>query len=241
MLVVQLADPTPYPPHHKIHPIPVVQLEVDLVIASLPSPGQDPYIVDPDVHPSPDEIDVSNFPKWSRGWYSNNSNNPHLAAQPEDIYTPIPPSLFGSSKNKTTFDPGNNYDPYSPYDVPPPFSSVGHDSSRNMLPWSTDPPEYGPPLNPILKEERMRMLEREFGSKGKKGKTRILVFSTMMESPKWGSVDEKGNLVTSGPKRRILFRVLQIVLAAGACVPAIYASLVGGFIPFPLYISDPLL
>jgi len=26
---------------------------------------QGPYIVDPDVHPSTDEVDVSNFPKWS--------------------------------------------------------------------------------------------------------------------------------------------------------------------------------
>jgi len=104
-----------------------------------------------------------------------------------------------------------------------------------------DPPEYGPPLNPILKEERMRMLEREFGSNGKKGKNRDTGFFDDDGMPKVGSVDEKGNIVTSGPKRRILFRVLQIILAAGACVPAIYASLVGGLYSLSVYISDSLL
>ena len=87
-----------------------------------------------------------------------------------------------------------------------------------------DPPEYGPPLNPILKEERLRMLEREFGSKGmNKG---VGIYDDDGK-PKVGSVDGKGNLVTSAPGRRIFVRVLEIVLAAGACIPAIYASLVG--------------
>lgn len=186
---------------------------------------QDPYIVDTDGYPSPDEIDISRFPKWSRGWYD--LNNSHVAAQPDDVYTPIPPSLFGSPKNKTTFDPGYTYHPYSPYDVPPPFSP---EPSRNLLPWSSDPPEYGPALNPILKEERIRMLEREFG----KNKDTDIFDDDV--KPKVGSVDEKGNLVTSGPKRRILFRVLEIILAVGACVPAIYASLVGDYSYFLSYI-----
>jgi len=96
-----------------------------------------------------------------------------------------------------------------------------------------DPPEYGPPLDPMLKEERMRMLEREFGKNGNKGRGREsgLVLDDNGE-PVVGTVNEKGNLVTSGPKRRILFRVLQIVLAAGACVPAIYAAVVSQYIHF---------
>ncbi len=91
-----------------------------------------------------------------------------------------------------------------------------------------DPPEYGTPLDPMLKEERMRMLEREFGSKGNKGKSkdsgRGLVDGD--GKPLVGTVDSKGHLVTSGPKRRILIRVLELILAVGACIPAIYAAVV---------------
>lgn len=190
-----------------------------------PPQGQDPYVVDTDIHPS-DEIDVSNFPKWSRGWY-NNTHNSHLPAQHDDIYSPIPASVFGSSKSKSAFNPG------FPYDVPPPFSSVGHESSRNLLPWSMDPPEYGPPLNPILKEERLRMLEREFGSKGR---NKDIGICDDDGKPKVGAVDGKGNLVTSAPRRRTFVRVLEIVLAAGACIPAIYASLVGFIFSSPFYL-----
>ncbi|CAA7271855.1 unnamed protein product [Cyclocybe aegerita] len=153
-----------------------------------------------------------------------------------DIYTQLPTSHLDSGKKKSPFDPGyvhdpynyNSYnpsDPYSPYDLPPPLSSIGHDS-RDVLPWSNDPPEYGPPLDPMLKEERMRMLEREFGSKGKdKGKGNGKALVDEDGRPLVGTVDEKGKLVTTGPKRRITLRLLQIVFAAGACIPAIYAAI----------------
>ena len=95
------------------------------------------------------------------------------------------------------------------------------------MPWSNDPPEYGPPLDPMLKEERMRMLEREFGSKGKgKGKSDGLALVDDEGKPLVGTVDPKGYLVTTGPKRRVFVRTLQIILAAGASVPAIYAAVV---------------
>jgi len=187
--------------------------------------------MDPTVNLSADEIDISNFPKWSRGWY--NSNNSKSRPEP-DIYTPLPTSHLNSAKKQSPFDPGYvhdsygtyNSDPYNAYDLPPPLSSLGGDS-RDMLPWSNDPPEYGPPLDPMLKEERMRMLEREFGNNGKK-KGKDLGKSLVDEDgkPLVGTVDEKGNLVTSGPKRRIAFRALQIILAIGACIPAIYAAVV---------------
>lgn len=172
-----------------------------------------------------DAIDISHFPKWSRGWYnSNNSSKHHLShigADVNDIYTPIPPSRFNSSKNA-----GYAYDSYG--SPPPPISSLGHESSRDLLPWSMDPPEYGPPLDPVLKEERMRMLEQEFGSKGNKDKGTDFGRDLMDDDgkPLIGTVDAKGNLVTPGPKRRILIRILELVLAAGACIPAIYAAVV---------------
>lgn len=87
-----------------------------------------------------------------------------------------------------------------------------------MLPWSTDPQESGPPLDPEIKEERIRMLEREFGKKGKgkavdDGETAV------------GSVDSKGKLITEGPKKRIATRIVQVLLALLAGGSSIYAAL----------------
>ncbi|KAF8969705.1 hypothetical protein BDZ97DRAFT_1794745 [Flammula alnicola] len=189
-----------------------------------------PYIVEPDTHPAPsEEIDISRFPKWSRNWYNANNPSAPVAPAPDvDIYTPLPASQLESARMKSLFDPGYRHDPYNsynPYDLPPPaLSSVGHDS-RDMLPWSNDPPEYGPSLDPMLKEERMRMLEREFGSKAK-GKSKDISKALVDEDgkPLVGTIDEKGRLVTTGPKRRVVVRTLQILLAIGASIPAIYAA-----------------
>ncbi|KAF9053048.1 hypothetical protein BJ165DRAFT_1400404 [Panaeolus papilionaceus] len=193
-------------------------------------------------HASSDEIDISSFPKWSRGWYDSNNSTPKYNTpasgqskfDPNDMYTPIPMSRLDSSKGKakSPFDPGYvhnaldnfGYDSYDPYDPPPPLSSLGHESSRNLLPWSTDPPEYGPPLDPLLKEERIRMLEREFGNNPKKKDKNANPWVDEEGKPLVGTVDKNGNLVTVGPKKRIFVRTLQIVLALGAAIPAIYAA-----------------
>ena len=194
-----------------------------------------PYIVEAESHPtSSEEIDMSRFPRWSRSWYNPNSMSTYPIQDPAgDIYSPLPVShLNGTRSNKKSpFDPGYVHDPYNSnnlYDLPPPLSSVGHDSVRDMVvPWSNDPPEYGPPLDPMLKEERMRMLEREFGSKGKgKSKSDGLALVDDEGKPLVGTVGPKGYLVTTGPKRRVFVRTLQIILAAGASIPAIYAAVV---------------
>ena len=107
-----------------------------------------------------------------------------------------------------------------------PASSLGHDFTRNILPWSNDPlDDNSSPVDSSVKEERMRMLEREFGAQSK--------YSPSDErdldengNPRIGSVDKDGNLVTQGPIKRIVIRVLQIVLALTAGVPSIYAALV---------------
>jgi len=196
-----------------------------------------PYIVEAESHPTPsEEIDISRFPKWSRDWYNANTastypTNP-IQIPADDIYSPLPVSHLNK---KSPFDPGYVHDPYNSnniYDPPPPLSSVGYDSLRDMVPWSNDPPDYGPPLDPMLKEERMRMLEREFGSKAKgKSKSDGLALVDEEGKPLVGTVDPKGNLVTTGPKRRVFFRSLQIILAAGASIPAIYAAVVSHLSP----------
>jgi hypothetical protein len=183
-----------------------------------------PYLAGPQIQ-SQEEMDLSHFPPWSRSWYR--SNNP-LPSSPPDIYTPLPVSHLDSAK-RSPFDPGyihtERFSASDPYSYAP-TSSLGHDSTRDLLPWSNDPPDYGPSVDPTLKEERMRMLEREFGPKAK-GKAREEgEFVDVNGKPLVGTVDEKGNLVTEGPKKRTTVRALQILMALAASIPAIYAALV---------------
>jgi len=180
--------------------------------------------------PPPTEVDISSFPKWSQGWYAHGSGTQgRTAGVADDLYTPIPQSHLDSTKSRQSiFDPEYVHDAHRRdlYDPPPPLSSIGHESSRTLLPWSNDPPEYGPPLDPQVKAERLRMLEREFGSAGKPKKDNGSKLIDEEGKPLVGTVDEKGSLVTVGPKRRLVMRMLQVVFALGACIPGIYAAIV---------------
>ena len=66
------------------------------------------------------------------------------------------------------------------------------------------------------------MLEREFGTT----KARSSDFLDERGKPLIGTVDAKGNLVTQGPKKRFVLRMVQIFLAGTAAVPSIYAAIV---------------
>lgn len=99
---------------------------------------------------------------------------------------------------------------------------MSQESTRDLLPWSGDPPSYGPPIDPEIKEERIRMLQREFGAKFKKG----LGIGGEEGDRVVGSVDENGQLVTQGPKKRSAMRVLQGLLALGSGASAIYGAVV---------------
>ncbi|KAJ7087891.1 hypothetical protein C8R44DRAFT_721119 [Mycena epipterygia] len=187
------------------------------------SPRQNPRSSEPD-------IDTAHFPAWSKGWYNN---KPAAApASPPDIYTALPPSSWNSKRSP--FDPGNTFrtdsfpssDAYDPYGHP--SSSFGYDSNRDLLPWSSEPPEYGPTIDASLKEERMRMLEREFGpnAKGKGPAEHNGDFLDENGKPLVGTVDSKGQLVTKGPRKRMALRVTQILLSLAAAIPSIYAALV---------------
>ncbi|KAJ6623459.1 hypothetical protein B0H10DRAFT_2009820 [Mycena sp. CBHHK59/15] len=183
-------------------------------------------------HSSKLDIDTAHFPAWSRNWYNN---KPKAApSSPPDIYTTLPPSSYNSNK-RTPFDPGNTLrhdsfprssDVYDPYGHP--SSSLGFDSSRDLLPWSSDPPDYGPTIDASLKEERMRMLEREFGpnAKAKRPAGNGGDFLDENGRPLVGTVDPKGQLVTKGPRKRTALRVTQILLSLAAAIPSIYAALI---------------
>ncbi len=61
------------------------------------------------------------------------------------------------------------------------------------------------------------MLEREFGKDaGKDAEPEHVV----------GSVDEKGRLITDGPKKRLAVRWIQFLLALTAAISSIYSGIV---------------
>ncbi|KAF8077754.1 hypothetical protein FPV67DRAFT_1462886 [Lyophyllum atratum] len=198
--------------------------------ASSRNPNNSPYRVEPQLQSHDSEIDISHFPAWSRTWYNGRITG-SSPTSPPDIYTPLPTSQFNSATKRSPFDPGyihKESDDWSDSHGYVPASSLGHDSTRDLLPWSNDPLD-DPPIDSTLKEERMRMLEREFGPKAK-GKGRAdLDGGDFLDSdgkPLVGTVDEKGNLVTQGPKKRMAVRILQILLSLAAGIPSIYAALI---------------
>lgn len=198
-----------------------------------------PHIPDPQ-----SEIDIAHFPAWSRSWYD--STNPNNRSPPpinddnhndnDDFYTPIPPSNLGPRKSNHFFDP--NYvhydqDLYYPHTDPsslsdpmfaPPSSTRGHESTRELLPWSHS--DGSANVDPLTKEERLRMLEREFGKKNNSKRKTQGDFLDENGKPLIGTVDTRGNLVTQGPKKRITVRLLQMLFSLGAGIPAIYAAVV---------------
>ncbi|KAG6844917.1 hypothetical protein H0H87_002401 [Tephrocybe sp. NHM501043] len=174
------------------------------------------------------EIDISHFPIWSRNWYDIPGSIPR-SSSPPDMYTPIPISRLNSKRSP--FDPGQIYpDPDNlssdTYGLVP-SSYHGHDSTRNLLPWSSDPLDSAP-IHSLLKQERMRMLEREFGLKVDKGPVELDDGQILDEhgKPLVGTVNANGYLITQGPKKRAALRILQIALALTAAIPSIFAALV---------------
>jgi len=161
-----------------------------------------PYIT----HPTPPadvefEIDVSQFPVWSRDWYKSNP----LHSSSFDILT----TPYLDQAKHSPFDPGYNH-------------SYPSEPSRDVLPWTNDPPAYGAPIDADTKQERLRMLEREFGAKAK---SKDGMFEEADGNPVIGSVDDRGRLITQGPKKRTANRVAQILLALAAAVPSMYAAI----------------
>ena len=159
------------------------------------------------------EIDISQFPAWSRGWYTKDRS---LKTEPQSEASRA--LFFDPSYNATKFS-GNQYNPYA---------ATSSSSCRDFVPWSsTDTPSYDLPLDPELKEERIRMLEHEFRP-GSEPSTK--------EEPV-GSVDEKGRLITDGPKKRVTMRVIETVLALGIAFAVVYAALVRRCLPSRLALT----
>ncbi len=197
------------------------------------------------------DVDVNSFPKWSRGWYDQgNSTQPGTGRRKGDLTFPNPASGSRETLRQEEADlgiwppqaapnyPSTSTYPYAPYPHSAP-SSPRRDpmspSSPPPMPWgqsssalghgydTTDgTPQYVPDS---IKEERMRMLEKEFGSSSKgKGKERAWGTS---DAPV-GAIDAQGSLVTDGPKRRTAVRWMQTLLAAVSAGAGLYGALVSG-------------
>ncbi|EMD38275.1 hypothetical protein CERSUDRAFT_113444 [Gelatoporia subvermispora B] len=182
-------------------------------------PGRSPAVA-PDY-----EVDISNFPSFSQAWYD-----------PEKPRMPGALSSAGHGSYEATmspFDPAypthaynaSPYPDFPPHSPPPsypfPHSQDGlSKSSRdpNLVPWGTDLAESDAPIDPEMKEERLRMLEREFGGKQRQDNDNA---ETAV-----GSVDHTGKLITEGPKKRLAVRCVEVLLALTACISSIYAALV---------------
>ncbi|KAF6763785.1 hypothetical protein DFP72DRAFT_1136519 [Ephemerocybe angulata] len=141
-----------------------------------------------------DEIDISQFPAWSRNWYNNsleayeleaglslpqpllNDSSSRRGAPSYRSGNPNPSLGAVNPKPLSPFDPAyihpqsyprNGGDDYPSYAAP---SYTNHDpllgdGREGVVPWSYDPPEYNqPPMDPQVKEKRMRMLEKAFGT-----------------------------------------------------------------------------
>ncbi|KAF8212077.1 hypothetical protein K438DRAFT_1805920 [Mycena galopus ATCC 62051] len=143
-------------------------------------------------------------------------------SEPEIDITHFPAFHATGSPRGSPFDPANSLRPGpdssdAHYD---PYNSLGYDSTRDLLPWSSEPPEYGPGIDDSLKEERIRMLEREFGPNAK-GKGPATAdngeFVDENGQPIVGTVNAKGDLRTA-------LRAIQVLLSLAASIPAIYAA-----------------
>ncbi|CCM06877.1 uncharacterized protein FIBRA_09185 [Fibroporia radiculosa] len=123
-----------------------------------------------------------------------------------------------SAHKLSPFDPAFPAHAYntSPYALSPPPSYPSRSSrDLNTVPWSVDPADADLPIDPALKEERIRMLEAEFGTKQ----------APQDEGEKVGSVDANGNLITDGPRKRLAVRCIEILLALTASAASIYTAL----------------
>lgn len=172
------------------------------------------------------EMDVGHFPSFARHWYSNHRPT---TRSPPSAYHSVP-----NADNISPFDPAypthkhNSFDSYNSFQKQP-FSDLGHHSvpssrdshSRDVLPWvneTRDP--LDDQLDPEVKKERIRMLEREFAGAGKDtGKEPD-------DENMVGSADRRGRLITQGPKKRLATRWFQALLTLGAAVSLIYIALV---------------
>ncbi|TFK30219.1 hypothetical protein FA15DRAFT_663606 [Coprinopsis marcescibilis] len=151
----------------------------------------------------------------------------------------IHPESYPRGKDGDMFNDNHSYPSYSA----PPYSNheplLGYNDPRRdgVVPWSLDPPEYkNMPLDPQVKEDRIRMLEHEFGTKKQKqskhvpydGKSKEVDDGLLRDDNGKivvGTPNGKGGLATRGPKMRATARFLQFAFAIAVGGPVVWAAL----------------
>lgn len=192
--------------------------------------NHDDYLLSDEPYPHLDqetEIDIGRFPAFARNWYP--SHQP-TARSPPSAYHSVP-----SQDDVSPFDPSypthkhKSFDSYNSFQKRP-FSDLGYHSvpssrdshSRNVLPWVNEIQDpLGEQLDPQVKKERIRMLEREFAGAGKD-----LGKSLDDDENMVGSADHQGRLITQGQKKRLANRWFQALLTLGAAISLVYIALV---------------
>jgi len=153
------------------------------------------------------EDDIASLPNWPRSRYDYDIQN-HQHDSPLLATYFGEPSLQSNPHQSLDFSPTSHYIP-------------SNESHRNLLPWASG--ENPNRVTPETKEERLRMLEQEFGPKVSHAQ-RALELSSDELPLVIGSVDAKGNLVTAGPKKRIANRLLQAAFASGQFIVSLYSA-----------------
>ncbi|KAG6851309.1 hypothetical protein H0H93_011745 [Arthromyces matolae] len=187
-----------------------------------------PYTYEPRIRSQDSEINIAHFSPRSQQWY----NSIPQPTSPPDIYTPIPKSHFhlNPQSKPSPFDPGQIYPEWEEYPPDPAYarhtSSLAHESTGNLLPWGIDPLD-SLPMRSALKEERIRMLEREFGPQNQRPEETDdgQLLDRVTGKPLIGTAGSNGYLITRGPKKRLTFRIAEVLLTLTAGVPSIYAAL----------------
>lgn len=159
-----------------------------------------------------DGIDVRNFPRWSRSWYADGSKSKLRDVGGPPIIFPD----FDAPSSSRGVGRGVMYGA-------PTVSGTGSGSARDVLPWGAQLGDPDAPVPEEIKEERLRRLEREFGPRLPRAAADAPLAED--EPPEIGSVDDRGRLVTVGPKKRLTTRIVQALLSLGAAGAGIGASL----------------
>lgn len=169
-------------------------------------------------------IDVSSFPPWSRDWYTEPQHSPKEWSPYDDLPPPSSPFL-GRTYGKSPFDPAYIHQPeMDPYDDPPSVESLKYAYGDNLSIPSL-PPSYTSPMHADRKANRLRMLEAEFAPKPDE-KLAGMDVSDDDDELRVGSVDANGRLISPGPKRRKVLRILQTLILLASTATIIYGLLV---------------
>ena len=164
-----------------------------------PPPRLTPSFSDYSTSPRPDP--TSHFPRFARGWFSKPPASSATRSFTQHLIHSDATSTLVSQQR-----------PYDSYDDSEP---------KVILPWNAPlgPIHSEPQLPLAVKEERIRMLEDEFGTSPDVGKDREA-------ATHFGGLDVNGHLLIHGKRKRKAIRLTQGFLSLSATISSLYAALV---------------